>query len=85
MPVSFLFFKLLQVKRLVLEQTAILLPYVLRRYFLSPALSIKNSRTESGMKRNVGAFGGGDPPLPFPNRVVKPVSADGTGSDVPGE
>ena len=25
-----------------------------------------------------GDYGGGDTPLPFPNRVVKPASADGT-------
>ena len=37
------------------------------------------------VKRIVGAFGGGVLPLPIPNRAVKPVSADGTGSDVPGE
>ena len=36
-------------------------------------------------QRNVGVFSGGAPPLPFPNRVVKPASADGTWTDVPGE
>ena len=35
--------------------------------------------------RNVGAFSDRVPPLPIPNRVVKPISADGTGVDAPGE
>ena len=36
-------------------------------------------------QRHVGVFGGGAPPLPFPNRVVKPASADGTWLDSQGE
>ena len=37
------------------------------------------------IERYVGAFSGGVPPLPIPNRVVKPASADGTGYEYPGE
>ena len=36
-------------------------------------------------QRNVGAFSDGVPPLPIPNRVVKPISADGTEVDASGE
>ena len=36
-------------------------------------------------QRHVGVFGGRVPPLPIPNREVKPASADGTGVDAPGE
>jgi hypothetical protein len=35
--------------------------------------------------RFVGAFSGRVPPLPIPNRVVKPASADGTEVDASGE
>ena len=37
------------------------------------------------VQRYVGAYSNGAPPLPIPNREVKPVSADGTGVDAPGE
>ena len=36
-------------------------------------------------QRNVGAYSDGVPPLPIPNRVVKPISADGTEVDASGE
>ena len=31
-----------------------------------------------GIKKLKGVYGKGDPPLPIPNREVKPFSADGT-------
>ncbi len=37
------------------------------------------------LQRHVGAFSDGVPPLPIPNRVVKPISADGTEVDASGE
>jgi hypothetical protein len=36
-------------------------------------------------QRFVGAYSDGVPPLPIPNRVVKPISADGTWVDAQGE
>ena len=46
-----------------------------------------HAEREKGKKRRriVGVFSGGDPPLPIPNRVVKPASADGTAVDAAGE
>ena len=35
---------------------------------------------ESDVKTLKGVYSDGDPPLPIPNREVKPVSADGTAS-----
>jgi hypothetical protein len=32
----------------------------------------------SDFKRSLGDYSGGVPPLPIPNREVKPASADGT-------
>jgi hypothetical protein len=32
------------------------------------------------VERIVGGYSGGDPPLPIPNREVKPACADGTAS-----
>ena len=46
---------------------------------------IKKIREEEILRRNVGAFSDGVPPLPIPNRVVKPISADGTEVDASGE
>ena len=37
-----------------------------------------NSRYASTKEINNGGNSDGDPPLPIPNREVKPVSADGT-------
>ena len=38
----------------------------------------KNSQYASTKENNNGGNSDGDPPLPIPNREVKPVSADGT-------
>jgi hypothetical protein len=47
-------------------------------------LSIKKQATQVS-QRYVGAYSDGVPPLPIPNRAVKPVCADGTWVDAQGE
>ena len=42
----------------------------------------KKTRTMQITERFSGVYSDGVPPLPFPNREVKPVSADGTAGNV---
>ena len=53
------------------------------KFFLSPSYTVgppqRPLRAEAGTKEiDNGGNSDGDPPLPIPNREVKPVSADGT-------
>ena len=49
-----------------------------------PPVIVDKEKSEQS-QRTVGAYSVGDPPLPIPNRVVKPVCADGTWVDAQGE
>ena len=47
-------------------------------YFHWLSVVVKQSLRSIGIKKLKGVYGKGDPPLPIPNREVKPFSADGT-------
>ena len=47
-------------------------------YFHWLSVVVKQSLRLIGIKKLKGVYGKGDPPLPIPNREVKPFSADGT-------
>ena len=47
-------------------------------YFHWLSVVVKQSLRSIGTKKLKGVYGKGDPPLPIPNREVKPFSADGT-------
>ena len=56
---------------------------IILKFFLSPSYTVgppqRPVRAEASTKeKNNGGNSDGDPPLPIPNREVKPVSADGT-------
>ena len=41
-------------------------------------MCVKNDRFVAGCQQHSGGYSDGVPPLPIPNREVKPVCADGT-------
>ena len=47
-------------------------------YFHWLSVVVKQRLRSIGIKKLKGVYGKGDPPLPIPNREVKPFSADGT-------